>query len=176
MAFIKNRRPTAADSYFRRFPMPSFNCRLLYFLSQRVHRQDVARELTHRSCLENTVEIVLLWLYIGGQVPRIMTFEGYNFDIVSGILAPIVYLIAFRGGKVNRPALIAYNILGLLLLANIVSIAVLSLPSPLQLLAFDQPNVAVTYFPFIWLPTIVVPIVLFAHLASLWKLSGGRDN
>jgi len=91
------------------------------------------------------VEIVFMWRFIGGQVPRIMTFEGYNLDILSGMLAPIVYLIAFRGGKVNRPVLIAYNIIGMLLLANIVSIAILSLPSPLQLLACDQPNVAVTY-------------------------------
>ncbi|CAN5555873.1 hypothetical protein BH10ACI3_BH10ACI3_00610 [soil metagenome] len=122
------------------------------------------------------VEIVLLWLFIGGQVPRIMTFEGYNFDILSGILAPIVYVIAFRGGKANRSLLVAFNIFGLLLLGNIVSIAILSLPSPLQMLAFDQPNVAVTYFPFIWLPTIVVPIVFFSHLASLWKIAVGRDN
>ena len=122
------------------------------------------------------VEIVLLWLFFGGQVPRIMTFEGYNFDILSGILAPIVYLIAFRGATVNRRLLIGYNILGMLLLANIVSIAILSLPSPLQVLAFDQPNLAVTYFPYVWLPTIVVPIVLFAHLASLWKLVVRRDN
>ena len=134
------------------------------------------RILTMVHVVRIPVEIVLLWLFVGGLVPGIMTFEGYNFDILSGILAPIVYFIAFRGGKVNRAVLIAYNIIGMLLLANIVSIAILSLPSPLQLLAFDQPNVAVTYFPFIWLPTIVVPIVLFAHLASLWKLAAGRDS
>ncbi len=70
------------------------------------------------------VEIVLLWLFLGGQVPRIMTFEGYNFDILSGILAPIVYLIVFRGATVNRRLLIAYNIFGLVLLANIASASV----------------------------------------------------
>jgi hypothetical protein len=31
------------------------------------------------------VELVLLWLFIEGLVPRVMTFEGRNFDIV---LAP----------------------------------------------------------------------------------------
>jgi hypothetical protein len=116
------------------------------------------------------VEFVLLWLSFAGQVPRVMTFEGRNFDILSGVLAPIVYLIAFRRGTVNWPVLIAYNILGLALLANIVVIAILSLPSPMQQMAFDQPNRAVLYFPYIWLPTIIVPIVLFSHLTSVYKL------
>ncbi len=120
------------------------------------------------------VELVLLWLFFAGQVPLLMTFEGRNFDILSGLLAPIVYFIAFRGGVVNRKLLIAYNIIGLLLLANIVSIAILSLPSPFQQLAFDQPNRAVLFFPYVWLPAIVVPVVLFSHLAALWKLATPR--
>ena len=122
------------------------------------------------------VEIVLLWLFFAGQVPRMMTFEGLNFDIVSGILAPVVYWAAFRGGRTRRGLLAAYNILGLFLLVNIVSIAALSLPSPTQQLNFDQPNRAVMFFPYVWLPTIVVPIVLFAHLSSLRKLFRGRSQ
>ena len=116
------------------------------------------------------VEIVLLWLFQNGQVPQLMTFEGRNFDILSGLTAPMIYFLAFRGGKVNRPLLIFWNVATLVLLIKIVTIAVLSYKSPLQKLAFDQPNVAVTYFPFIWLPSVVVPIVLFCHLAALWKL------
>jgi hypothetical protein len=116
------------------------------------------------------VEIVLLWLFFGGQVPQMMTFEGRNFDILSGIAAPIVYWAAFKKSETRRGVLIAFNVLGLILLANVVSIAALSLPSAIQQLNFDQPSRAVLYFPYIWLPAIVVPIVLFAHLASLLKL------
>jgi len=50
----------------------------------------------------------------------------------------------------------------------------LSLPSPIQKFGIEQPNVAVAYAPFIWLPAIVVPIVLFSHLAALWKLYRGQ--
>jgi len=128
------------------------------------------RLLTMLHIVRIPVELVLLWLFHNGQVPQLMTFEGRNFDILSGILAPVVYLIAFRGDRTKRGILIAFNILGLILLANIVTIAVLSLPSSFQQLAFEQPNLAVTYFPYSWLPTIVVPIVLFSHLAALWKL------
>ncbi len=126
--------------------------------------------LTMLHSIRIPVEIVLLWLFQFGQIPKLMTFEGWNFDILSGVSAFIVYFLAFRGRKVNRTLLLIWNVVGLGLLVNIVSIAVLSFRSPIQKLAFDQPNIGVTYLPFIWLPTIIVPIVFFAHLASIRKL------
>ncbi|HEX6280425.1 MAG TPA: hypothetical protein VFZ49_10490, partial [Pyrinomonadaceae bacterium] len=116
------------------------------------------------------IEIVLLWLYQSGQVPVEMTFEGRNFDILSGITAPFVYLLAFRRDRPNRSVLILWNVAALALLTNIVTIAILAFPSPFQMVGLDQPNIGVTYFPFIWLPAVVVPIVFFCHVASLWKL------
>lgn len=116
------------------------------------------------------VEIVLYWLGQNGQVPPLMTFEGRNFDILSGITAPIIYFLAFRRDQTNRPLLIVWNIFALLLLINIVTTAILAFPSPWQKIAFEQPNRAVMYFPFIWLPSVIVPIVFFSHLTSLWKL------
>jgi hypothetical protein len=129
------------------------------------------RTLTLIHVVRVPVELVLFWLYKAGKIPQVMTFDGMNFDILSGILAAIVYLLAFRRSTVNKPLLVAFNVIGLLLLVNIVSIAVMSLPSPIQQMAFDQPNRAVLYFPYIWLPTVVVPIVLFSHLSSFWKLA-----
>lgn len=128
------------------------------------------KTLTLLSIVRIPVELVIFWLFQNKLMPQIMTFEGWNFDIISGITAPFIGWYAFRGGKVNRTALIVWHILALLLLANIVTIAILSLPSPIQKLAFDQPNIAVLNFPFVWLPTIIVPIVLISHLASLWIL------
>jgi hypothetical protein len=126
--------------------------------------------LTYLHVIRIPVELVLLWLYQGGQVPQLMTFEGRNFDILSGLTAPLVAWLAFRHGKVNRPLLLVWNLLALGLLVNIVTHAILSFPFPFQQLAFEQPNRGVLYFPFIWLPAIIVPIVLFCHLASLWQL------
>ena len=131
--------------------------------------------LTLLSVVRFPVELTLHWLYEAGQVPRIMTYEGWNFDILSGISAPIIYWLAFRNGRTNRPLLIAWNLAALALLINIVTIAILSFRGPLQRLAFEQPNVGVTYLPFIWLPAIVVPAVLFAHLAALWQLFTKRE-
>jgi len=128
------------------------------------------RTLTLLHVIRVPVEITLLWLFRSGQIPQAMTFEGRNLDILSGLSAPLIYFLAFRKRSPNRPLLIVWNIVALLLLANIVMIAVLTFPSPLQAMALDQPNRAVMYFPFNWLPAVVVPIVFFSHIASLRKL------
>jgi hypothetical protein len=100
-----------------------------------------------------------------------MTFEGGNFDILSGLSALLVAWFAFRGSKINRPLLIVWNLFAFGLLLNIMTNAILSLESPLQQFAFDQPNRGVLYFPFIWLPAIIVPVVFVSHVISLWQLS-----
>ena len=132
--------------------------------------------LTILSVVRIPVEIVLLWLFQNQFVPQSMTFEGRNFDILSGITAPIVYFLAFRGGKINRPLLIVWNIFSIALLFNIVITAILALPAISPNLPTELQNRAVSFFPYIWLPTIVVPIVLFSHLASLWKLYKNQTN
>ena len=116
------------------------------------------------------VEVVLFLLFVHKGIPELMTFEGRNFDILSGLTAPLVYYFGFVKKQLPVKILILWNFLCLGLLVNIVSHAVLSVPSPFQKLAFDQPNTGVLYFPFVWLPACVVPLVLLSHLASLRQL------
>jgi len=117
------------------------------------------------------VEVVLLYLFYHKAIPQIMTFEGRNWDILSGITAPVMYYFVFVKRALSAKWLLWWNIACLLLLLNIVSIAFLSAPFSFQQLGFEQPNVAVLYFPFIWLPSCVVPLVLSSHLLAIRKLS-----
>ena len=151
-------------------PALLFVIAVVSFFSQHFVAPFSLRNLTLIHIVRIPVELVLFGLFKAGTIPQVMTFEGWNFDIVSGILAIVVYFAAFRHGRMNKLVLIAFNIVGLLLLANIVVIAILALPSPIQQIAFDHPNRAVLYFPFIWLPSFVVPAVLFGHLAAFRKL------
>ena len=115
------------------------------------------------------VELVFLWLYQNGQVSPLMTFEGRNFDLLSGLTAPIFGWMALRPA-VFRKSLIVWNSVAAVLVVNVVVHGVLAMPTPFQLLSFDAPNLAVAFFPFIWLPSVIVPIVLFCHAASLRQL------
>jgi hypothetical protein len=156
---------------------PALATIIIYFLFFRGFIEGLSlKALTWLHIVRVPVEFVLLWLFLYGLVPQIMTFEGRNFDILSGLTAPIVALLAFRDNKTNRVLLIVWNLIALGLLANIVIIALLSFPSPVQRFGFEQPNIGVAYFPFIWLPAIIVPVVLFSHLAALWKLFRGQTS
>jgi hypothetical protein len=115
------------------------------------------------------VELTLAWLAEARVVPEIMTFHGTNLDILSGITAPFAFYFAIKERPSSRVVLIVWNLAALALVLNIVITAILCIPSPIQKLAFDQPNIAVLNFPYAWLPTIVVPIVFFSHFASLYK-------
>ncbi len=126
--------------------------------------------LTFLHTIRVLVELVLFWLFLHKAVPQIMTFEGRNFDIISGLSAPIVFYFGFIKKTLSNKILLLWNFICLGLLINIVTIAVLSAPFSFQKLAFNQPNIALLYFPFIWLPCCIVPVVLFSHLAVVRQL------
>lgn len=126
--------------------------------------------LTYLHIVRVPVEIVLWWLASSQMLPLILTFEGINYDILSGISAPFVAIFMVGLKSKSRIGAILWNFITLGLLFNIVGHAILSAPSPFQLIAFDQPNIAVSYFPYILLPGFVVPVVFFSHLVSLIKL------
>ena len=122
------------------------------------------------------VELILLWLSIYHFIPEIMTFEGRNFDILSGISALLIWYFGFYKNRLNKTVLHFWNLICLGLLINIVAIAILSAPYPFQKFGIDQPNIAVFYFPFIWLPAYVVPVVMFSHLAAILKLINTKEE
>ena len=129
------------------------------------------RKLTLLHIVRIPVELSLYWLAVHKAVPELMTFEGRNFDILAGLTAPVIYFMGFTGQQVkSRTLLLIWNLIALGLLFNIVMNAVLSAPFAFQQYAFNQPNVAVLFFPFIWLPSFIVMVVLLSHLAALRQL------
>ncbi|MGV0752065.1 hypothetical protein [Empedobacter brevis] len=128
------------------------------------------KKITYLNIVRLPVEIVLFWLFLNKAIPELMTFEGRNLDIIAGITAPMVAYFGLVKEKINHKTILIWNFICLGLLINIVVNAFLSAPSPIQKFAFEQPNIAILNFPFSWLPTFIVPIVLFGHLVSIRQL------
>lgn len=151
---------------------PTILTLLLLFFSEKgrifIDSLDVAK-LTLINTVRIPVEIVLYLLFINGVIPELMTFDGSNFDILAGISAPIIYY-GLRNGKLSSKIILLWNFVSLGLLINIVVNALFSAPSPFQKFAFDQPNIAILHFPFSFLPTFIVPVVLLGHLVSIKQL------
>ena len=59
---------------------------------------------------------------------------------------------------------ITWNIIGLALLLNIVTVAILSTPAPIRYFMNDPANRLPSMFPYVWLPTFLVQAALFGHL------------
>lgn len=103
-----------------------------------------------------------------GVMPGVMSYSGYNFDIVSGTTALALGLWLSFG----RPPLwlvALWNALGFALLLAIGTIAILATPL-FAAFGSDQLNVWVGYFPFVWLPGILVGAALLGHILVLRRL------
>lgn len=112
------------------------------------------------------VEIVLFYLFVYKMVPELMTFEGRNFDILVGLTAPVIgYLFIRQHLKLN--VLLIWNVVGLCLVSFIFINGLLSAELPFQQFGFDQPNRAIIYFPFILLPAVIVPLVIYTHVTDI---------
>jgi hypothetical protein len=99
-----------------------------------------------------------------GALPPQMTFAGYNFDIVTGVLALLVAPLADRGELGRRVALM-WNVVGLALLLTIIGIAITSLPGPLNRFPGQIPNVLVMRAPYIWLAVfLAAEVALAGHI------------
>lgn len=116
------------------------------------------------------VEVLLWALFIANIAPVQMTFEGRNFDVLSGISALIIaYLIAKN--SISKTVLVIWNYACLGLLINIVGVALLSMPTPFQVFMNKPVNTVVTQFPISLLPGLLVPLAYALHFFSLRKLA-----
>jgi hypothetical protein len=157
---------------------PAVLIMILFFVTKKgksfIDRMDL-KALTLVHVVRLPVEIVLFLLAVHKTIPELLTFEGRNFDIIMGITAyPVMWWIFTRNG--SKKLLLAWNILGLILLFNVVIHGVLSLPFPFQQLAHEQPNVAMLYSPYLLLPGLIVPVVMFSHFAAIRKLVGSQKK
>jgi hypothetical protein len=115
---------------------------------------------------------ILLWLaFTRGLLPRQMTFEGNNFDMLSGILGLFTGWVILQNKSWWKMAVAIYNITGLVLLLNILVIAVLSMTTPIRYFMNEPANTIIAEFPFIYLPGILVVIAAGLHIISLRQLS-----
>jgi hypothetical protein len=108
------------------------------------------------------LEIAMHEMAERGVMPEQMSYTGYNFDIVTGLTAIVVAALA-RSGNASRALVLGWNVLGSLLLVNIMTIAILSTPA-FRAFGDDRLNTWVMHPPFVWLPTVLVLAALAGHL------------
>ncbi|VAW88395.1 hypothetical protein MNBD_GAMMA16-321 [hydrothermal vent metagenome] len=144
---------------------------LVFLWKSNYLRQLSLSTMTHIHIFRFPLEfIVFTGFAASGTIPEIMTFYGSNPDILVGITAPIIGYLYFSRKNISKNMLLAWNIISLLLLFNITTIAILSMPYPFQQFGIGQPNIALFSFPFIFLPSFLVGVAYFCHIISIHKI------
>lgn len=113
-----------------------------------------------------------LWLLVrNGSLPVQLSFEGRNFDVLTGLFAfPVGYFCFVKRTWPPAVALL-YNIGGLVLLVNAVALSALSMPGAIRVFHNQPDSSLLTQFPFIYLPGFLVPLAYTLHILSLrqWR-------
>jgi hypothetical protein len=108
------------------------------------------------------LELAMHEMYERGVMPVQMSYEGLNYDIITGTTAVVVAVLT-RAGWGGRALVAAWNVLGLALLINVVTVALLSTPR-FAYFGTDRLNEWVADPPYVWLPAILVLAALAGHL------------
>jgi hypothetical protein len=120
------------------------------------------------------LELVMHQAAAEGVMPPQMTWTGSNWDIATGATAVVVAGIA-AAGRAPRWLLWAWNVLGIALLANVLVVALRSLP--LFQAYGSEPrlvNTWVAHPPFVWLPAIMVAAAIAGHVVVTRRLIAAR--
>jgi hypothetical protein len=115
------------------------------------------------------LELAMHRAHTEGLMPVQMSYSGLNFDIVTGSTAAML-AVTMAVRPVPLWIVTAWNWLGLGLLINIMTVALLSTPTFARF-GQDRLNVWVFYMPYVLLPAVMVLAALAGHLVVFRALS-----
>lgn len=115
------------------------------------------------------LELMLHRAYVEGLMPIQMSFSGFNFDILTGLGALFVAAVLTRRPR-SLVLVRIWNTAGVVLLVNILTIAIVSTPTPLRLFQNEPGNGWIAQAPWVWLPTVLVFTALAGHVIVYRRL------
>ena len=121
------------------------------------------------------VELLILSTYLEGVFPIETTFEGYNFEIVVAILAPIVAYLVYTKKRLSENVALAFNFLGLATLGIIIFIVITALYVP-DFWGAQEPKIKedFSHIPYLFLPGFIAPAAIFAHIFSILQIQKSK--
>ncbi len=117
------------------------------------------------------IEVLFVLTFMQGLIPQIVTFEGYNYEIVLAATAPIIAYLAFSKKIISEKMVLAWNFVGIgtVLFAAFLFISSYYFPSVWGATeSFGSTEFA--RFPFILLPGFFMPSAVFFHLFSITQI------
>ena len=157
--------------------LPAFIVMIIFFTGSRNKQLITATPhswLIYLQSFRRIVELLIWGLFLKGVLPKAATFEGYNFDILIGLTAPLVAYLAFNKRIISSTVVLIWNFAGFITLAIVVFILLSHAYFP----AFwhGQSSIlgnGIGIFPYTYLAGFFMPLAVFLHIFSIIKIRQG---
>ena len=116
---------------------------------------------------------IFLVLWADGRMPWQFALPAGIGDVVTGIVAVVVAAQLAQNAIGARRATYAWCLFGIADLVVAVTMGAMTSPGRAHLLAFDAPNLLISSYPLVMVPTFAVPLALMLHGLVLWRLRRG---
>src|SRR5258706_4306672 len=117
---------------------------------------------------------IFLVLWADGRLPWQFALPAGIGDVATGGFAVVVAALLAQKAAGARRAAYAWCLFGIADLALAVTMGALTSPGLPHLLALDAPNLLITSYPLVMIPTFAVPLALILHSLVLWPLRPGE--
>ncbi len=113
---------------------------------------------------------IFLVLWADGRLPWQFALPAGIGDLATGCMAVVVAVLLARKSTDARRAAYLWCLFGIADLVVATAMGALTSPGRPHLLALDAPNLLITSFPLVMIPTFAVPLALMLHGLVLWRL------
>lgn len=121
---------------------------------------------------------MFLILWADGQLPWQFALPAGIGDVATGLLGVLLAARLSRNADGIVGRIYAWCLFGIADLVVAIAMGAMTSPGRPHVLALDAPNLLITSYPLVMVPTYAVPLALILHGIVLWRLRGGlaSDN
>jgi hypothetical protein len=117
---------------------------------------------------------IFLVLWADGRLPWQFALPAGIGDVMTGASAVVVAVLLAQKAEGARRAAYAWCLFGIADLVVAVTMGGMTSPGRVHLLALEAPNLLISSYPLVMIPTFAVPLALMLHGLVLWRL--GRET
>ncbi|HEY2533499.1 MAG TPA: hypothetical protein VGJ20_37140 [Xanthobacteraceae bacterium] len=116
---------------------------------------------------------IYLVLWVDGRLPWQFALPAWIGDVATGMVAVVVAAQLARRAIGAHRATYAWCLFGIADLVVAITMGAMTSPGRAHLLALEAPNLLMSAYPLVMVPTFAVPLALMLHGLVLWRLRRG---
>jgi hypothetical protein len=113
---------------------------------------------------------IFLVLWADGRLPWQFALPAGIGDVATGCFAIVVAASLAQNAAGARRATYAWCLFGIADLVVALAMGAMTSPGRAHLFAFEAPNLLISSYPLVMIPTFAVPLALMLHGIVLWRL------